>query len=107
MSKPEYQNDKIYDDVVSNSIRSSIIHMNDDEFKTNQQFMSNLLKDDSEMNAIIYTTRKEEDRVDEFVRHVTVLLKSGFHPKFLSEEEQKVMTDTYGDGWQKKFGYDD
>ena len=44
--------------------------------------------------------------MEEAVSYVVESLKSGLHPKYLSEDEQVLLQAAYGDEWYKEWGYD-
>ena len=41
----------------------------------------------------------------EIIGYIEEGLKSGLHPKELNEEELKLLVDTYGEEWYKKYDY--
>ena len=44
--------------------------------------------------------------MEEAVSYVVESLKSGLHPKYLTEDEQVLLQAAYGDEWYTKWGYD-
>ena len=44
--------------------------------------------------------------MEEAVSYVVESLKSGLHPKYLTEDEQVLLQAAYGDEWYKEWGYD-
>ena len=43
--------------------------------------------------------------MEEAVSYVVESLKSGLHPKYLTEDEQVLLQAAYGDEWYKEWGY--
>lgn len=44
--------------------------------------------------------------LEESLAYIVESLKSGLHPKFLTEDERMLVQAGYGDEWYKKWGYD-
>ena len=44
--------------------------------------------------------------MEEAVSYVVESLKSGLHPKYLTEDEKVLLQAAYGDEWYKEWGYD-
>jgi hypothetical protein len=44
--------------------------------------------------------------MEESLAYVIESIKSGLHPKYLTEDEQMLIRAGYGDHWYTKFGYD-
>jgi len=44
--------------------------------------------------------------MEESLAYVVESLKSGLHPKYLTEDEVMLVQAGYGDEWYKKWGYD-
>lgn len=44
--------------------------------------------------------------MEEAVSYVVESLKSGLHPKYLTEDEQVLLQAAYGEEWYKEWGYD-
>lgn len=46
-----------------------------------------------------------EDNIIESVAYITLQLKSGMHPSYLTKEEQDIMKQVYGKGWESEYVY--
>lgn len=44
-------------------------------------------------------------KLEEVVAYIVESLKSGLHPRYLTEEEQTLLEATYGNEWYTKWGY--
>lgn len=43
--------------------------------------------------------------MEEAAKYLIETVKSGMHPSFLNENEQKILEETLGKEWYKKYGY--
>ena len=52
------------------------------------------------------TTSSSSNDMEESLSYVVESLKSGLHPKHLTEDEVAIVKAAYGDEWYKKWGYE-
>ena len=77
----------------------------DGTFDTVQQVLSNLSDTVCTPSLYAHEALDEKEQEEATVKHLAVLLRSGFHPDFMEKEDQKRMRKAYGKKWREVFGY--
>ena len=57
-------------------------------------------------NAMTTSSSSNDINMEESLSYVVESLKSGLHPKHLTEDEVALVKAAYGDEWYKKLGYE-
>lgn len=48
-----------------------------------------------------------DNSLKESAKYIYLQIRSGLHPSYLEENEKDIMSDVYGKGWFRDFGYND
>jgi len=48
-----------------------------------------------------------DNSMKESGRYIYLQIRSGLHPSYLEENEKDIMSEIYGKGWYKEFGYNE
>ena len=85
---------------IENSITNVLNKIN--EYNNNTSFFSYF--------SLSYDANKERKYemtylLNNIIRNIESMLKSGLHPSMLSDEEKFILKDILGDKWYEKYGY--
>lgn len=93
----------VSESIFENMKNTLIKNLSEEDRKSYQEFGEKFHRT---LDTMGFQTGKKEISMEESLSYIVESLKSGLHPRYLSDDEQRLVEAGYGKTWYKKWGYD-